>query len=75
MGGPVCGWSAPSRALRLDSAVELGGFAFGIDDRALAECVDERLLWLTDNRRIGVVEWLEDPGVFLERARAWPPGG
>ena len=59
----------------LDSAVELGGFAFGIDDRALAECVDERLLWLTDNRRIGVVEWLEDPGIFLERARAWPPGG
>ena len=55
----------------LDPEVEYGGFAFDKDDRALADCIDARINYLTDNRRIGFAEWVEDPEVFLKRARYW----
>ena len=55
----------------LDPAVEYGGFAFDKDTRSLAECMDARINYLTDNRRIGFAEWLEDPQAFLQRARYW----
>ena len=55
----------------LDPAVEYGGFAFDKDDQDLAACIDARISYLTDNRRIGFAEWLEDPGAFLDRARYW----
>ncbi len=55
----------------LDPEVEYGGFAFNKDDRVLADCVDARINYLTDNRHIGFAEWLEDTEVFLKRARYW----
>ncbi len=55
----------------LDPVVEYGGFAFDKDDRSLAECIDARVNYLTDNRRVGFAEWLEDPQTFLQRARYW----
>lgn len=55
----------------LDLEVEYGGFAFDKDERALADCVDARINYLTDNRRIGFAEWADDPEVFLKRARHW----
>lgn len=55
----------------LDAEAELGGFALAVEDRELASCVDERLVWLTDERRIGYGEWLNDPSVFMRRAEAW----
>ena len=55
----------------LDPAVEYGGFAFDKDEKGLAECMDARINYLTDNRRIGFAEWLEDPQAFLQRARYW----
>lgn len=55
----------------LDPEVEYGGFAFDKDDRALADCVDSLISYLTDNRSIGFAEWVEDPEVFLKRARYW----
>lgn len=36
----------------LDPEIELGGFAFDKDDETLAACVDDKLNWLTDQRRI-----------------------
>lgn len=55
----------------LDPEVELGGFAFDKDDEALVACVDDRLNWLTDDRRIGYAEWHADPLAFMQRARLW----
>ena len=55
----------------LDPVVEYGGFAVDKDDQGLAECIDARINYLTDNRRIGFAEWFEDPQAFLERARYW----
>lgn len=55
----------------LDPEVEWGGFALSIDDTDLAVCIDAKLNYLTDNRRIGYAEWADDPGIFLRRARAW----
>lgn len=55
----------------LDPEVELGGFAFDKDDEALAACVDDKLNWLTDQRRIGYAEWHADPLAFMQRARLW----
>ena len=59
----------------LDDAVELGGFTVSADDEALASCLDERVNWLTDNRGIGYAEWLENPSVFMDRARMWNEKG
>lgn len=58
----------------LDEAVELGGFALAVEDAALAACLDEKINWLTDNRRIGYAEWLNDSQVFMHRAQAWNDG-
>ena len=54
-----------------DEAVELGGFAVAAEDVGPVACLDERLDWLTDSREIGHGEWVEDPSVFLRRARVW----
>lgn len=58
----------------LDEAVELGGFALAVEDAALAACLDEKINWLTDNRRIGYAEWVNDPQVFMRRAQIWNEG-
>ena len=55
----------------LDPEVEWGGFTLSIDDADLAACIDAKLNYLTDSRRIGYAEWVEDPDVFLRRARTW----
>ncbi len=55
----------------LDPSAEYGGFAFDKDDQGLVECIDARINYLTDDRRIGFTEWLEDPQAFLKRARFW----
>ena len=57
----------------VDTLAEFGGFAFDADETAMLACVDERLDWLTDGRRIGYAEWRADPGVFLARAALWHP--
>ena len=56
----------------LDSLAEYGGFALDADDRDLLACIDERINWLTDDRRIGYAEWRADASVFGRRAARWP---
>ena len=58
----------------LDDATETGGFTLAAADGELASCIDERLNWLTDDRHIGYAEWLDDPSVFLRRAKLWNQG-
>ena len=58
----------------VDERAETGGFAVAADDAALAACLDEAIAWLTDHGRIGYRDWLDDPGVFLRRARTWKGG-
>ncbi|MDE2875944.1 MAG: transporter substrate-binding domain-containing protein [Gemmatimonadota bacterium] len=58
----------------VDSLAEFGGFALDADDVEMLACIDERLEWLTDGRRIGYREWRADPGVFLTRAALWSRG-
>ena len=55
----------------IDSAAEYGGFTVAADKPDLLTCLNERISWLTDERRIGYAEWREDSGVFLDRARTW----
>lgn len=57
----------------LDTEVELGGFALDRSEEVLLACLDDKLDYLTDERRIGYAEWLANPLVFLERAEAWTP--
>lgn len=57
----------------VDAARELGGFALAVEDADLRACLDANIDYLTDNRRIGYAEWLDDPTVFMRRARAAPP--
>ena len=52
----------------LDDAVELGGFTLAVEDTQLRSCLDEKINYLTDDRRIGYAEWAMDPGVFMRRA-------
>lgn len=56
----------------LDSLAEWGGFALDADERDLLACIDERIDWLTDGRRIGYAEWRADASVFERRAARWP---
>ena len=56
----------------LDPAKELGGFALDHNDFVLANCLSEKLDWLTDHRRIGYSEWRADPEVFMKRAMTTP---
>ena len=53
----------------LDNQAETGGFALAAEDSALAACLDRHIAWLTDGGRIGYREWLDDPSVFMRRAR------
>ena len=54
-----------------DPAVEHAGFALLIEDADLLACLDARLNWLTDNRRIGYPDWVANPNIFQARAAAW----
>ena len=53
----------------VDERVQAGGFALAAEDTALAACLDRHIDWLTDSGRIGYREWLDDPSVFMRRAR------
>ena len=55
----------------LDAAVEYGGFTLAVEDADLATCIDDKINYLTDNRRIGYGEWRQDPLIFMTRARMW----
>ena len=55
-------------------AEERAGFALSAKDADLAACLDEKINWLTDNRRIGYKEWRADSSVFMRRARLWQGG-
>ena len=55
----------------LDAAVEYGGFTLAAEDADLATCIDDKINYLTDDRRIGYGEWRQDPLVFMTRARMW----
>ena len=57
----------------LDPAVELGGWTLPVSEGDLIDCLDDKLDYLTDHRRIGYAEWRADPEVFLSRARTWTP--
>ncbi len=54
-----------------DTEAEIGGFTVDADEPELTSCLSEKTDWLTDDRRIGYAEWLEDPLVFMRRAEAW----
>ena len=41
----------------VDSVAEYGGFALDADDAEMLACIDVKLDWLTDGRRIGYSEW------------------
>lgn len=56
----------------VDARTEVGGFALDLSDAPLAACLEGLIAWLTDEGRIGYGAWLEDPSVFLRRARLWP---
>lgn len=58
----------------VDTLEEYGGFALDADDVEMVACLDGKLDWLTDERRIGYAEWREHPGVFLARAALWDRG-
>lgn len=53
------------------ASMETGGFTLSVNDDALIACLNDKLDWLTDNRRIGIGAWLQDPAVFLQRAALW----
>ncbi len=55
----------------LDDVVERGGFTLAVDDAELLSCLNEKIDYLTDNRRIGYTEWWADSSVFMRRAEAW----
>ncbi|MCY4107983.1 MAG: transporter substrate-binding domain-containing protein [Chloroflexi bacterium] len=55
----------------LDSESERGGFTLAVDDADLLACLDEKINYLTDDRRIGYAEWREDSAVFMRRAEMW----
>ncbi len=58
----------------LDSEVEHGGFTLDGEDAGLLACLDEKIEYLVDGRRIGYAEWLADPSVFMRRAEEWSAG-
>lgn len=55
----------------LDSEPEYGGFSLSVEDADLLSCLDEKIDYLTDGRRIGYTEWREDSSVFMDRAEEW----
>lgn len=54
-----------------DEQIEYGGFTLALEDADLAACIDEKLDYLTDNKNIGYGEWLQNPSVFMKRAKQW----
>ncbi len=58
-----------------DDKIEYGGFTVDINAPELAACLDEKINWLTDGRRIGYGQWVEDPSVFMGRAEIWNERG
>ena len=56
-----------------DSEFELGGFTLSVEDAELLACLNEKLDYLTDERRIGYAQWRADPSVFMRRAQEWKP--
>ena len=52
----------------LDDEIELGGFTLAVQDAELRACLDEKIDYLTDGRRIGYADWAADPQVFMRRA-------
>ena len=54
-----------------DEQIEYGGFTLALEDAELAACIDEKLNYLTDSKNIGYGEWLQDPSVFMKRAKQW----
>ena len=65
---------SPLVVTALDEAIELGGFSLAVEDTALAACLDEKINWLTNNRRLGFAEWVSDSQVFMRRAEMWNEG-
>ena len=57
------------RVTALDTRVEIGGFAVAAKDATLAACIDRHIGHLTDNARTGYGAWLDDPTVFMRRAK------
>ena len=55
----------------LDPQTENGGFTVAADNTALLTCLNQRINWLTDNRRLGYSQWLADPTIFIQRAQIW----
>ena len=58
----------------LDDLAEYAGFVFALEDTELHACVDARLDYLTDDRRLGYPEWQTNAAVFRQRAEAWVCG-
>ena len=58
----------------LDDLAEHAGFVFDVEDPDLHACVDSKLDYLTDDRRLGYPERQANPSVFRERAEAWVCG-
>ena len=56
-----------------DAEAELGGWVLPVAEQGLIACLNDKLDYLTDNRRIGFAEWRSDPQVFLRRAQSWRP--
>ncbi len=54
----------------LDDNVEYGGFTVAAENTRLHTYLDGMINWLTDNRRIGYAQWLDDPRIFMRRAEA-----
>ena len=50
---------------------EYGGFTVDARDTALLACLNDSLSWLTNGRRIGFVDWVDDSQVFMKRAMLW----
>ena len=55
----------------LDPQSEFGGFTVAAGRAGLLACLNDRIRWLTDDRRIGYAQWLEDPHAFMQRAEIW----
>ena len=58
----------------LDDLAEYAGFVFALEDTELHACVDAKLDYLTDDRRLGYPEWQTNAAVFRQRAEAWVCG-
>lgn len=55
----------------LDPQSEFGGFTVAAEKASLLACLNDRIRWLTDDRRVGYAQWLENPEAFMRRAEIW----